>query len=210
MVFDRLRSRSERLLRPITYALSDTPPSTLSWMSFTFAVLTGLSIYFTGLRSLYLLPVALILLAISGLMDALDGAVARATGSASVKGDFLDHVLDRYSDIAIIAGFTFSSLTTHTDLGLFALAGVLMASYLGTQSQAVGLRRNYGGPLGRADRIVIMLLAIIIEIFLVLIHAPMASLLSLTTFDWLLLLFAVLGNITALYRAAAAWRMLHS
>ncbi len=37
-------------------------------------------------------------------------------------------------------------------IGVFALTGVLMASYLGTQAQAVGVGRYYGGLLGRSDR----------------------------------------------------------
>ena len=37
-------------------------------------------------------------------------------------------------------------------IGVFALTGVLMSSYLGTQAQAVGVGRYYGGILGRADR----------------------------------------------------------
>ena len=44
----------------------------------------------------------------SSLFDALDGKVARITDSSSARGDLLDHVFDRYSDIFILGGITFS------------------------------------------------------------------------------------------------------
>lgn len=75
----------------------------------------------------------------------------------------LDHTFDRYSDIALITGFAFS-LYGNIYIGILALGGVFMTSYLGTQAQALGLKRNYGGVLGRADRLVLMLVILIIEI----------------------------------------------
>lgn len=210
MVLDRIRARSERLLRPAADALSGVSPNALSWLSIAFAALAALSVYASDSSRLYLLYTALVLVAASGLMDALDGAVARFHGKASLRGDFLDHVLDRYSDIFLITGFTFSGFTTARYLGILALAGVLMTSYMGTQSQAVGLKRNYGGALGRADRIVLMLIALLIETALSIAGRPMVTLLGLTVFDWLLLLFAVVGNATAIQRAFLSWRLLHS
>ena len=68
-------------------------------------------------------------------------------------------LFDRYSDLALITGFALS-LQGDILLGLLALGGVFMASYMGTQAQAVGLKRNYGGVLGRADRLILMIIAI--------------------------------------------------
>ena len=44
------------------------------------------------------------------------------------------------------------------------MTGVLMSSYLGTQAQAVGLKRNYGGILGRADRLVLLMVFGAVEV----------------------------------------------
>ena len=49
------------------------------------------------------LGVAVLIFA-SGVFDALDGEVARRTKRESPRGDLLDHVLDRYADIAILLG----------------------------------------------------------------------------------------------------------
>ena len=56
----------------------------------------------------------------------------------------LDHVFDRYSDIFIVLGMAFS-IYGNVYLGLFAIIGILHTSYMGTQSQALGLKRNYSG-----------------------------------------------------------------
>src|SRR5262245_60588493 len=45
-----------------------------------------------------------LILAVAGALDILDGALARVTGQVSPFGAFLDSVLDRYSDLLVLAG----------------------------------------------------------------------------------------------------------
>ncbi len=75
-----------------------------------------------------------------------------------------------------------------------------MSSYLGTQAQAVGVGRYYGGVLGRADRLVLIMLAGIATIVYPL------TIFSLNWLGWLLLLFGVFGHLTAFQRFAYVWR----
>jgi archaetidylinositol phosphate synthase len=142
---------------------------------------------------------AVLAVAINAFCDAMDGAVARETKSQSLRGDFLDHAVDRYADIFIITGI-FASGLVPWPIGVLALTGVLMSSYLGTQAQAVGVGRYYGGVLGRADRLVLIMLAGIVTILFPL------TLLGLNWMGWLLLLFGVFGHITAFQRFAYVWR----
>ena len=128
----------------------------------------------------------------NGALDLLDGALARRQNVASTAGDLLDHVLDRYADILIIAGL--AAGVGEYAIGFLAVTGVLMTSYLGTQAQAVGLDRVYGGMLGRADRLVL------VGVVAVLTALYPAAILGLTLVGWLLVLFAVVGHITALQR----------
>ena len=86
--------------------------------------------------------------ALNAFCDAMDGAVAREMNIQSKRGDFLDHAVDRYADIFIICGL-FAGGLVPWQIGVFALTGVLMSSYLGTQAQAVGVGRYYGGLLGQ-------------------------------------------------------------
>jgi archaetidylinositol phosphate synthase len=130
--------------------------------------------------------------------DAMDGAVARAMKTQSLRGDFLDHAVDRYADIFIITGI-FAGGLVPWQIGVFALTGVLMASYLGTQAQAVGVGRYYGGLLGRADRLVLILVVGVIGLLI-----PM-NIYGLTWLGWLLVLFGIFGHITAFQRFAYVW-----
>jgi len=79
---------------------------------------------------------------------------------------------------------------------------VLMTSYLGTQAQAVGLDRVYGGLVGRADRLVIIGLGGALAAFV------RGSVYGLTVVGGLLVFFAVVGHLTALQRFYHAMRAL--
>jgi len=143
--------------------------------------------------------------ALNAILDGIDGRLARLTNTESKRGDYLDHVIDRYADIAILLGLSLSPLG---DLrwGIFAIVGTFLTSYMGTQAQALGLGRNYAGWLGRADRLVI-LISVPTLTFLI------ANLGIVVPFDQkplvlMLAYFAIVGNITALQRFWSGWRQL--
>jgi archaetidylinositol phosphate synthase len=140
----------------------------------------------------------IIAVALNAFCDAMDGAVAREMKIQSKRGDFLDHAVDRYADIFIITGI-FAGGLVPWQIGVFALTGVLMASYLGTQAQAVGVGRYYGGLLGRADRLVLLLIVGVIDLIL-----PV-SFFGLGWLGWLLVSFGVFGHITAFQRFLYVW-----
>jgi len=141
---------------------------------------------------------AVIAVALNAFCDAMDGAVAREMKAQSKRGDFLDHAVDRYADIFIITGI-FAGGMVPWQIGVFALTGVLMASYLGTQAQAVGVGRYYGGLLGRADRLVMIMAVGIIDLLVPL------SFYGLSLIGWMLILFGFFGHITAFQRFAYVW-----
>jgi archaetidylinositol phosphate synthase len=88
---------------------------------------------------------------------------------------------------------------------MFALTGVLMSSYLGTQAQAVGLKRNYGGILGRVDRLALLLVFGVVEVTF-----PALLLLNLSALGWLLVIFGVFGHVTAIQRFVNNWHELNT
>jgi archaetidylinositol phosphate synthase len=140
----------------------------------------------------------IIAVALNAFCDGMDGAVAREMKAQSRRGDFLDHAVDRYADIFIITGI-FAGGMVPWQVGVFALTGVLMSSYLGTQAQAVGVGRYYGGLLGRADRLVLIMVVGIVGLLV-----PMTWY-SLSWFGWLFVLFGIFGHITAFQRFAYVW-----
>src|SRR5205807_1803011 len=128
----------------------------LTATSLVFAIVAALAFGFAdpSRRWLFLVGAAAVML--NAIMDGLDGRLARITNTATKRGDYLDHVVDRYADVAILLGLALSPLGNLL-WGLLAIVGTLLTSYMGTQAQAMGLGRDYGGWLGRADRLVLLI-----------------------------------------------------
>ena len=178
-------------------------------LSFVLAGLAGVLIFFADGPWQIFLPLAALAVFLSGFFDALDGKVAKMTGKASRRGDYVDHVLDRYSDVLMVGAIAVSAWC-NTVLGLLALVGVLLTSYMGTQAQAVGVGRNYGGLLGRADRIVLLIAAPLAQYALMangMVRFEIASY-NISAFEVVMIWFAVVGNLTAAQRAVKGYRLL--
>ncbi|WP_225334290.1 CDP-alcohol phosphatidyltransferase family protein [Halomicrobium urmianum] len=201
MTLDRLRPLADRMLDPFVGAAAriGLTPDGISVVAFLMAVGAGTAFYLGGADpSWYLAGAALVFL--NGWLDLLDGALARETSTSSRAGDLLDHVLDRYADIVMLVGL--AAGIARYDLGLAAVTGVLMTSYLGTQAQAVDLDRVYGGVVGRADRLALIGLTAFV--------APFVGALAygLGPVGWLLVFLAVVGHFTALQRFYYSMRAL--
>ena len=126
------------------------------------------------------------LLAVAGLFDFFDGAVARLAGSDSDYGAFLDSVVDRYSDLAVLLGilvfYEQRSDMPGAVLTMATLAGTVMVSYTKARAQSIGVRCEIG-VMERPERLI--------------------ALIAGATFNLLTLvmaLLAVLTNVTALQR----------
>lgn len=209
MVLERYRSGWEATLLPVArrmHALGITA-NLLTAASFLFALAAAVAFWLADTTRPWLLLVAAACVSINAILDGLDGRVARMTNTASKRGDYLDHVVDRYSDVAILTGLAFSPLGD-VRWGLVAIVGTFLTSYMGTQAQALGLGRNYAGFLGRADRLVIML-SIPALMFLagLAVGQPMLGL-PFSPIVAMLAYFAIVGNLTALQRFWSGWRAL--
>jgi archaetidylinositol phosphate synthase len=180
-------------------------PNLISWVAVLAAVVAGVGFYLGGAGFLAL---ALLLILVTAYLDALDGKVAKMFGKASPRGDFIDHVFDRYADVFLLGGVAFNAAYAHLWVGTLAIIGVLLTSYMGTQAQAVGQGRHYGGALGRADRLVLLFVGGLLQ----LLAAPAGGVVwgvgvvSFGPLEWILVLFALLANATAVQRAVAVWR----
>ena len=144
MVLDAQRGRADKVLMPAANALKGVDPNLISVIALVLALVVGILTYYSFEDWELLLPIISILVLVSGFLDAMDGKVARLAGKAGKRGDFIDHVFDRYADIFMIGGVVVSSWC-NIYLGILALLGVLMTSYMGTQAQALGIGRMYAG-----------------------------------------------------------------
>jgi archaetidylinositol phosphate synthase len=209
MVLDRTRKQAEPLLNWFAKRLSFLSPDTLTWLALVCAVVAGVLFFVsnpTNEQGSYFLLLASLFVLLNGLFDAIDGKVAKLTNRATAKGDFLDHALDRYADVLIIGGLALSAWC-RPSIGLLAIVGVLLTSYMGTQAQAVGYTRDYSGLLGRADRLALLMVFPVIQ------HAVLPLSYQLpwgtTVLEWVLIYFAVVGNITAVQRFYSTLRSFH-
>ncbi len=199
MTLDQLRPYVGTFLEPFVRAFDRVGmgPNGVSVLAFGMAGAAAGAFYLGGRAGPVWYAVAALLVLANGWLDIVDGALAREQGVTSKAGDLLDHVLDRYADIVIIGGLAAS--TGQYLLGFAAVTGVVMTSYLGTQAQAVGMDRVYGGLVGRADRLAIIGVVGFLAF-------PLAGTYGgLTLIGWLLVFLAIIGHITALQRFYYAW-----
>lgn len=140
-----------------------------------------------------LLLVGAAAIAVGGFLDALDGAVARARQATTRWGDFLDHLFDRISDIAVITGWCLGA-AVRPEIALAAVISVALNGYIGTQIEATFGRRSYLGT-GRAEFVLAVVAFPLIQ-FTVLTSGNNPTFLGFTIAEAmtvLLTLFAVFG-----------------
>jgi len=105
------------------------------------------------------LLLAVPLLAITGFHDLLDGPVAKAAGTASVRGAFFDSVTDRVADIVVMGGVAWYLSSVHEGhlvlLPLAILGVSSLVSYERAKAEALGLAAK-GGLMERAERMILL------------------------------------------------------
>jgi CDP-diacylglycerol--glycerol-3-phosphate 3-phosphatidyltransferase len=99
-------------------------------------------------------------LVLAGAFDILDGSLARVSGQESPFGAFLDSVLDRYSDMLVLAGIVFLFVRvgrlTEGIAALAALIGTVMVSYTRARAESVGVECRVG-LMERGERLLTLI-----------------------------------------------------
>jgi CDP-diacylglycerol---glycerol-3-phosphate 3-phosphatidyltransferase len=102
---------------------------------------------------------------LSGLPDMLDGAVAKATGRSSRRGAFLDSVVDRLSDAAVLAGIVWLGISRNEPrvavLAAMVMALSLIVSYVKARAESLGYECNVG-IAERPERVVVLGVALLV------------------------------------------------
>jgi phosphatidylglycerophosphate synthase len=154
-MLEKLSGVRKKLFAPF---LVNINPNYLSIISLLLAFAAA---YFLFISSWLL---AAVFITLSAFFDALDGEIARKNKIATKFGDFLDHVLDRISDSALLIGLALNPAIPD-NLALLTLIFVLLVSYIGTEAQALTGKRLYTALVGRADRLAILAVAALVQIF---------------------------------------------
>ena len=163
-------------------------PNALTIMGLVASFISALC-YISWRTNRLFLPLAGALILLSGLIDAIDGVLARSTGRVSVFGGFLDSVSDRYSDAVVLSAIVYAGLC-HPAWGLAAIVGSLMVSYTRARAEAAGVKMAAVGFAERAERMVFLALT------------SMAAYYNLQILFWGIVVLAVVAQFTVLQRAA--------
>lgn len=121
------------------------------------------------------LGLATALVVVSGLMDGLDGDIARERNLTTVEGGILDSVLDRYVDFFLIAALVLVNPQDHLLVGLIALLGTTMVPYIRARSEVAG-KSSIASIGSRATRIVLIILGLLTQqLFMLLVALAVIS-----------------------------------
>jgi CDP-diacylglycerol--glycerol-3-phosphate 3-phosphatidyltransferase len=141
------------------------------------------------------------ILTAGSLLDAVDGALARAQGSGTAFGGFLDSTLDRAGEAILFIGVGSWLLLTQADPALpmlalmIALAGSFLVSYTHARAQGIGLAASVGlAP--RTERLVLMIAGV-----------GLAGLGLTAGLIGILVILAVLTVVTVIQRIWHVWRL---
>ena len=191
-MFEKMRERWTKAITPLVHRMEGVDPSTLTWASLALSLLAFYLLMDAGRNTegaVYIIGGVVIVL-IAGVLDGLDGALARHQGTDGPYGDFLDHTIDRIVDVGILVAIGMNAdFVDNPSSGYIAGLLTLFGSYMGTQAQSVGLGRIYGG-FSRADRMVLTLVALIVTAWQA--HGDVSGI-SIETYHWLAD-WALLGN----------------
>src|SRR5712671_6714006 len=113
----------------------------------------------------------------------LDGMVALASGKASWRGEILNDLPDRVSDVLIFAGVGHSGWM-NPFLGYWAAIFALLTAYVGMFGQAVGVQREFSGVMSKPWRMVMLHIGAWVTLGMIWFNDGQIRLGPLTALDW--------------------------
>ncbi|HJT80403.1 MAG TPA: CDP-alcohol phosphatidyltransferase family protein, partial [Chthoniobacterales bacterium] len=127
-------------------------PDAISYLSIIAAIAAAICFWRSMLQP-WLLVAAPLLCFLRLWFNMLDGMVALASGKASVRGEIVNDLPDRISDVVIFAGLAHSGWM-YPAIGYWAAVLALITAYVGLFGQAIGRGRQFGGSMSKPWRMV--------------------------------------------------------
>jgi phosphatidylglycerophosphate synthase len=152
-------------------------PDAISYLSIVAALIAGICFWKSGERR-WLLIVATLFCYLRLWFNMLDGLVAFAAGKASRRGEILNDLPDRFSDIVIFVGIAHSGLM-NPFVGYWTAIFAVLTSYVGLFGQALGVQRQFGGVMSKPWRMVGLSVGAWLTFFL-----PLQLSSTFTVLDW--------------------------
>ncbi len=152
-------------------------PDTISYLSVVAAFAAAICFRKAG-EIRWLLIIAPLFSYLRLWLNMLDGMVAVAAGKASRRGEILNDLPDRVSDVIIFVGVAHSGLMNPI-FGYWAAIAAVLAAYVGLFGQALGVQREFGGIMSKPWRMVALHIGAWLALFL-----GGQSFASFTILDW--------------------------
>ena len=152
-------------------------PDAISYLSIVAALIAAVCFWKSG-ATRRLLIIAPLFCYLRLWLNMLDGLVAFAAGKASRRGEILNDLPDRISDIVIFVGVAHSGLMNPL-IGYWAAIFAVLTSYVGLFGQALGVQRQFGGIMSKPWRMVALQAGAWLTFFL-----PPQSSATLAVLDW--------------------------
>jgi phosphatidylglycerophosphate synthase len=200
MDFYTLKYPYRRMLEPLArWLVPRIHPDVISYLAVPVAAATGALFYFASSHA-YFLIIAIVLTLLRMTLNTLDGVVAIKRGSLSLRGEIVNALPDRYSDVFVVAGVALSPLCREW-LGFAALCSMFLVSYSGMLGKAVGVSWQHHGPLGKVERLILLQIFALLQ-YVILVRNAQTPILGIdwTPLEWCMILFIVLGQLTVVRR----------
>jgi phosphatidylglycerophosphate synthase len=127
-------------------------PDVISYLSIVAALAAALCFWKSG-GNARLLIIAPMFCYLRLWFNMLDGMVAVAAGKASTRGEIVNDLPDRVSDVIIFVGVAHSDLM-NPFIGYWTAILSLFTAYVGLFGQAIGGHREFGGIMSKPWRMV--------------------------------------------------------
>ncbi len=134
------------------FASTGLSPNFWTFVGLGFALVAAV-IYGMGME--FGLVIGGLLLLVSGFFDMVDGQVARITGKSSKKGEYLDSMFDKISEVAIFLGILVGGYA-EPYLVLLAITLSLLVSYARAKSDLINIKLQGIGIGERAERLLVI------------------------------------------------------
>ncbi len=128
---EKLRLLERRIVNPVAVRLAPyVSANVVSALSLIAALGAGAA-FWMGQSVL-----GAILILANGVLDMLDGCVARARGTAGAFGSFVDKIIDKYADLIFLLGMLLGGLA-HPIPALVAMVGIPLATYINAAAEGL-------------------------------------------------------------------------
>ena len=160
-----IKPKFQQVLKPIENVLVDwrIHPTIINLFGLFVSLITAFAIYLSPDYPWLLLFVPFATSTRTA-CNALDGLVSRRLKVDDSFGEVLNEFIDRVSD-SIIFGSLILLASVNSGLAVITLIIILLNSYLSILSKAAGASRQYGGFMGKADRMIYISIASVIVFF---------------------------------------------